>query len=207
MVTIAFIGVPLFALNKDKFLHLFNDPFAVAGFSNDSVSWSGIEFSVAFTFLLAVVGLVYFWKKQQLIKGLFAKAIFVSLSLNLAMILVVPKIETYSQGPMIDFFKEHQGEEIYISQIGFKSYAQYFYFDQPEHPNAHTKITNEKFNGKQVPYAELETAVKLYLLYEDIDYDAYFVTKIQHTELDEIPDIQQIGEKGGYKFYRRLSKQ
>jgi len=203
LVTIAFIGVPLFAIFKDHFLHLFNDPFAVAGFSNDAVSWSGLEFSVALFFILAVGGLIYFWKKDLLVKGLFVKAIFVSLALNIAMILVVPKIETYSQGPMIDFFKSHQGEEIYISQIGFKSYAQYFYFNQPEHPNAHTKITNEKFDGEQVPYAELETAVKLFLLYEPLDYDAYFVTKIQHTELDEIPDIQQIGQKGGYKFYFR----
>ena len=39
----------------------------------------------------------------------------------------LPKIEMYTQGPAIDFYESLKNENNYITTVGFKSYAHYFY--------------------------------------------------------------------------------
>lgn len=203
LFTIIFVGLPLFAIFKDHFLHLFKDPFAVAGFGNTDVSWSGFEPFIVLFFIGGIIAFVVFWKREELLKGLKTFALLFSIALSLTMLFVVAKIERYTQGPMIDFLQEIKGKEVYVAPVGFKSYAPYFYFEQPRHPNVFKKIHEEKFNGEPVTYTPLEVEVRKYMMHGDIDYDAYFITKIHHMELDTIPDIQKIGQKGGYKFYLR----
>ncbi|MEX1002477.1 MAG: glycosyltransferase family 39 protein [Crocinitomicaceae bacterium] len=205
--TLIFVGLPLFAIFKDQFLHLFKDPFAVAGFSNPEVSWSGFEPLIVLFYLAGIFLLIRFWKKDKLIKALKVNALLFSITLSLTMIFVVSKIERYTQGPMIDFLKDKQGEEVYMTTVGFKSYAHYFYFRQAPHPNAHKKVHEEVFHGDPVLHTPLNTAVKKFLLHGDIDYDAYFITKIQHTELDSLPQLEKLYQKGGYKFYFRGAQQ
>lgn len=201
--TLIFVGLPLFAVFKDKFLHLFNDPFAVAGFSNPEISWSGIEPFVVVFFIAAIVLFIYFWKKDELVKGLKWNAALVCVTLSLTMVLTVRKIEGYSQGPMIDFLEEIKGEEAYVKVSGFKSYAQYFYFEQPEYPNVFKKIRDEQFGGESVLYTPLEVNVRNYMRHGDIEYPAYFVAKINYMELDTVPGVYKLYEKGGFKFYKR----
>lgn len=203
LFTLIFAIVPLFGMLNQKFMHLFKDPFAQAGFGNEEVSWIGIEPILSLFILAAFLVFVFYMKRDQLLKAVMFKSIFVSVTLTLTLVLVVRNIEGYSQRPMIDFYESHQGEEIYVFPVGFKSYAQYFYFRQPQHPNAFAKIRSERYNNAEVEYKELEGAVKNWLLYEDIDYDAYFVSKINHEELDAIDHIELIDTKGGFKFYYR----
>ena len=64
-------------------------------------------------------------------------------------------------------------------------------------------MQDEKFDGEPTLYTPLEIEVRNFMKYGDIEYDAYFITKIQHIELDTIPHIEKLYQKGGYKFYRR----
>ena len=57
-------------------------------------------------------------------------------------ILVVPKIERYTQAATIDFYKSLQSQDCYLETAGFKSYAYLFYSNKQ--PNA---ITTELLNA------------------------------------------------------------
>ena len=200
---IAFGVLPMVGIYNESISPYIKDPFAVAGFNNPDVNWTGFEPLIALLFLGAIVLFMRFWKEGNLVKALQVKVVLFSLCMSLTMIFVVKKIEGYSQAPMIEFYEDLKDEQVYVSPIGFKSYAQFFYFQQPQSPNAHLKIREEKFNNEAVLYAPLEQEVKLFLLYGDIEYDAYLVTKIQHEELDNIDYIEHLYTKGGYKFYKR----
>lgn len=201
--TIIFVGLPLFGIFKEHFYHLIKDPFAVAGFSNKEISWSGFEPLIGVVFIASIVVFIIYWKRDEIVKALKWQALLFSATLSIFMIFVVKKIEGYSQGPMIDMMEDLKGKEIYLAPAGFKSYAQYFYFQQPEHPNVFKKIRDEKFNGENVLYTPLEIEVRQFMRYGNIEYDAYFITKINYNELDTILGIEKIEEKGGFKLYRR----
>ena len=205
LFTLIFVGLPLFAVFRHKFLHLIKDPFAVEGFKNPDVEWSGFEPLVVLFFIAAVMLFIRYWKKGELIKGLKWKAALVSVTLSLTMIFTVRKIEQHSQGPLIDFLESIKGEEAYVSPVGFKSYAQYFYFEQPYEPNVFRKIQEEKFGGEPTTYTPLEAEVRQYMKYGELDHDAYFMTKVTTVELDTIPQINLLYQKGGYKFYMRAA--
>lgn len=198
-----FVGLPLFAIFKEHFFHLIKDPFAVAGFSNPEVTWSGFEPLIVLFFIAGVVLFIIYWKKDELLKGLKWNAVLFSITLSLTMVFVVRKIEVYTQGPMIEFLQDIKGQKVYVAPVGFKSYAQYFYFEQTEEANVFKKIQDEKFNGEPTLYTPLEVEVRQYMMHGDIDYDAYFITKIQHIQLDTMPQIEHLYSKGGFKFYKR----
>lgn len=198
-----FVGLPLFAIFKEHFFPLIKDPFAVAGFSNPAVTWSGFEPLIVVFFVAGIILFIRFWKKDELLKALKWNAVLFSVTLSLTMVFVVRKIEVYTQGPMIEFLQEIKGQKVYVAPVGFKSYAQYFYFEQTEEANIFKKIQDEKFNGEPTLYTPLEVQVRQYMMHGDIDYDAYFITKIQHIQLDTMPQIEHLYSKGGFKFYKR----
>jgi hypothetical protein len=200
-----FVGLPLFGIFKERFYHLMKDPFAVAGFSNPDISWSGFEPFVVLLFIAAIVLFIIYWRRDDVVKALKWNALLFSATLSIFLMVVVKKIEGYSQGPMIDMMEELKGKEIYLAPAGFKSYAQYFYFQQPEHPNVFKKIRDEQFGGENVLYTPLEVKVREFMRYGELEYDAYFITKIHYMELDTIQGIEKIKEKGGFKLYRRAA--
>ena len=46
---------------------------------------------------------------------------------NLTIKIIIPKVERYTQGAAIDFYKSIEGEDCYVEVLGFKSYAHLFY--------------------------------------------------------------------------------
>lgn len=198
-----FVGLPLFAIFKESFFPMMKDPFAVAGFSNSEVTWSGLEPLIVLFFIAGIVLFIVYWKRDELLKALKWNAVLFSIALSLTMVFVVKKIETYSQGPMIEFLQDLKGKKVYVAPVGFKSYAQYFYFEQTEDANVFKKIRDEKFDGEAVLYTPLEVEVRRFMMRGEIEYDAYFITKVQHMELDTIPSIEKLYQKGGFKFYKR----
>ncbi|KXK53686.1 MAG: hypothetical protein UZ05_CHB002001062, partial [Chlorobi bacterium OLB5] len=69
--------------------------------------------------------------------------------------------------------------------VGYKSYAQYFYFRVP-------------------PGQNLMSKQQAWLLRGDIDKPVYFVVKsTAKKEMDQYSDIKFIEQKGGYMLYLR----
>ena len=100
------------------------------------------------------------------------------------MMLVVPRIEKYSQNAAITFYKSKTTEDCYIDTYGFKSYAHYFYAKMPLQSNPNAKDDNWLLAGKT-------------------DKPVYIVTKINKQAKFETahPHFNLIKIKNGFCFY------
>jgi hypothetical protein len=181
--SILLAGVPVAFMNKDFLTRYIKDPFAAACLQTP-VNWSGYEFLIGVFYIAAFV-----YSLNKIIKksmsgfytlfGSSAAVFFVFL------IVIAPKIENYSQGPAIEFFQKHAGNDVYMTAAGYKSYAQYFYFKAPPGQNPASKDLT-------------------WLLEGNIDKPAYFVAKItKKSELEKYSGLKLIEEKGGYLLYQR----
>jgi 4-amino-4-deoxy-L-arabinose transferase-like glycosyltransferase len=194
IVLSVFIALPAMLLQfVDQFKHkiiesnLINDAFAIENLKAEA-NWSGFEFLPGLLFLVAIVIIFTRIKKTEPLKRallLWGTTLVFTLSVILVL---VPRIEKYSQNALIEFFKSKAGQDVYLKNIHFKSYATYFYGETqpPSNPNFY----NENW-----------------LLTGDIDKDVYFVTKIHRAPLmEKYEDIQETGRKNGFVFYVRRAK-
>lgn len=185
------IALPFLAKQIQLIEPLFSkDPFARANLEA-AVNWNGTEIMPGL-FLLGIVILFLLRQKKQPIRAFQflygGTAIFVFLTL----IFFIKRIEGYSQRAAIDFFKEVSNETAYVMTHGYKSYADLFY-SKKSMDNDPTFATREE--------------KKNWFLNGPIDKDVYIVTKINRTkELEALPDVEEIGRKNGFVFYKRAKK-
>jgi hypothetical protein len=187
------IGLPLFAYNKERFYSLIKDPFALDCLKTP-VEWDGWEFSIGLVYWLLVVFAVFFLRKN-IHKSMIAFFSSTALCLFIYTVVIVPKIEGYSQNPAIEFYKKIRKEypNSYVTTIWFKSYAHYFYFQYPpyKNPNFYQKNT----------YQENQE----WLLNGSIDKDVFFVVKSNDIARfrKEYPEINFLKQQGGFGFFKR----
>lgn len=189
-----FVALPVMLLPfVDKFKYkiiesnLINDAFAVENLKADA-DWNGFEFLPGLLFLVAIVFIFTRIKRTEPLKRavyLWGTTLIFTLSVIL---LLVPRIEKYSQNALIEFFKSKAGQDVYLKNIHFKSYATWFY-GQTQPPS------NPDFYNDE------------WLLTGDIDKDVHFVTKIHRAPLmEKYDDIEETGRKNGFVFYVRRAK-
>ena len=109
-----------------------------------------------------------------------------SIFLFLAIVMIVPRVEAYSQRANVEFFKSVNNEDAYLETVGYKSYAHLFYGKIKQHKNPLSR--NEKW-----------------LLTGDIDKTAYFSIKITYKEkfMQDYPGINFLYESNGFAFFKR----
>jgi len=99
---------------------------------------------------------------------------------------IVPRVEQYSQHAALDFFKGLNGMDVYVSTWGYKSYAPYFYANLPvpENKNWHKQD---------------------WLLTGPIDKPVYVVTKnyLAKSFIERYSSFQKLYEKNGFVFFVR----
>ncbi len=188
------LALPVIALQfvikyKDAIIakNWIHDSFAVANLAAD-VHWSGYEFIPGVLFLLSVILLFVFTTKTEVLKRAVVLLSVTTLFTFSVLVLIVPRIEGYSQRALIEFFQSKAQKDVYVKNINFKSYATAFYGEmQPPE--------NKNFYNDQ------------WLLTGDIDKDVYFVTKIDRVHLlDKYSDLKKTGEKNGFVFFVRKAK-
>ncbi len=188
------VSVPLMFLQFiDKFKYkiidsnLIQDAFAVENLKADG-GWRGFEFLPGLFFLIAVILIFTLINRNMPLRRalyLWSAVMLFALSVILT---VVPRVEKYSQNALITFFKTKAGEDVYLKNIYFRSYATYFYGETKPPENALFYDEN-------------------WLLTGDIDKDVCFVTKIHRAHLlEQYPDIHETGRKNGFVFYRRKAE-
>lgn len=157
------------------------DQFAL-GNLKAQVSWSYLVSILALTYLLLTQ--YFIWSKKNLSKCLPHLFASTTIFLLFIMMLVVPRIEKYSQNAAILFYKSKTAEDCYIDTYGFKSYAHYFYSKMPPHNNPKAKDEEWLLSGKT-------------------DKPIYIVTKInkQAKFEDAYPHFKLIETKNGFCFY------
>lgn len=174
------MALPWMGANTALWQAFVKDAFA-QGNLQAPVYWSGWEKGIGLFFLLST----WFWVPRFSKQGMPAiRAYFISgiLSLSLFVAWVVPKIEGYTQGTVIDFYQAKRGQKLYIEPLGFKSYAHLLYFEKP---------------GPGPMPRQL-------LLQDNIDRPVYFIMKSTvEDSLKYHPKLERIKEENGFLFYRK----
>ncbi len=178
------IALPFVGQNIDLLKPLFKrDPFAL-GNLEASIQWSGVEAVAGLFLLTAIIASIYFYKKGKTLKGIIAVFLGTSIFVNLTLVLIINKIEGYSQNAVIEFYKSKINEDCYVFP-DYRSYAHLFY--------THKKpMTNENAYQRD------------WLCKGDIDKDVYFVSKIHRVDrIQQCTNVEELYRKNGFVFWVR----
>jgi hypothetical protein len=165
------------------------DPFARANL-DAQVTWHGWE-ALAGVYLLAIVGLAAYWlgRPTHALRGTYTLLGGTAGLLLLVVYLFLPKIEPYTQGAAIGFFKGLEGKDCYAYTSGYRSYANFFY------PKT-LPSTRPKFPHGQ----EWED----YLFHGPVDKEVFVAAKLfDQARLDSVPTLRKLYAKNGFVFYHR----
>lgn len=120
-------AIPLAMINKDKIMNsgMIKDDFAVANLQAN-VHWGGWE-GFAGILLLAGTIVAVILIRKNITKGLTV-LLASSLIFVQTVIYIFPyKIEKYTQGAVVEFFKSKKDEKCYVLTSGYHTYASHFY--------------------------------------------------------------------------------
>jgi 4-amino-4-deoxy-L-arabinose transferase-like glycosyltransferase len=181
--TVIFIAL-FYLINHIEILKSYIKDEVALGALEITNSWTGYEPMIGIFFGIGFLLSLYYWIQKRMVHVVASISLTIACTLLMTLLWVLPGIERYSQGPAIDFYKSLEKQDVYIETIGFKSYAQYFYKKIKPNNNTQSKDKSWLLDGK-------------------IDKDVYFVTKVNHTELDGRPDINKLKCEGSFCFYLR----
>ncbi len=189
--SILFIAFPLVLMNINIFLPKITDEFTREILKAD-VKWYGYEVIVGLFILLSVILYLIFSKQKKILMSYYTLFFGFAISLLIFLRIMAPKIESYTQQAPIEFFKSLQNKDVYVSTLGYKSYAPYFY-KKVEFKNSkyYKKMTSGDFDE--------------YLLIGKIDKSAYFSVKINNLDnyLTQQPELIELYRKNGFVFLKR----
>ncbi|MFP4012454.1 MAG: ArnT family glycosyltransferase [Chitinispirillaceae bacterium] len=184
LIGVIITAFPILLYNKEAIIPLINDKFAAANLQRP-VQWSGYEFLLGVFYLLALLVSFILINRQKFKAGIISFFASSALCLQIFMYIFTPKIEQYTQGGPIEFFKEKAGKDVYARTL-FKSYTDMFY--------SRIKISdNPKSRDKE------------WLLTGAIDKPAYFVARMHQSKSleNKYPDLERIKEEYGFVYYVR----
>ncbi len=95
----------------------------------------------------------------------------------------LPRIQAYTQGAAVDFYRARAGQGHYLGTVRYKSYAPIFYGEVPR---------------------ELGGRTRQELLYGARDRDLYFSCPLRLTDRarEDVPDAKLLYQRGGFSFFR-----
>ncbi|KAA5533253.1 glycosyltransferase family 39 protein [Taibaiella lutea] len=185
LLALLILLLPVAGLNKARLIPLFDDDFAVANLQA-AVSWSYAECLFGVFYLTGII-VTFIWLRKS-----FQKAMIFLLALQIIIIQVttlhfVPKIEAYSQRASVAFYQSLAGKDVYLQPLGFVSYGYLFY--SQKQPSVNPEYYKDK---------------RGWMLHGKVDKPCYFISKItEEKNLAAEPNLEKIGAKNGFVFYRR----
>ncbi len=187
--------LPVVGQFKSVLIPYINDPFAVANLQANVV-WGGWEWAIGATYLAVLLAAIFRLRfvvqhnritdQNPLPGSVWALFMATAGCLWLYLSLVVPNIEEYVQGAVVRFYESRRGQAVYAEPVGYKSYAQLFYF------------------RKQPPVNPL-TRQEAYLTDGPVDKPTYLITKITSASgYRANPRLRVVEEENGYVIFERL---
>ena len=182
--SVLLLGVPLAMLNLIFIKPYINDPF-VLGNLEAAFSWNKWHFLPGILFILAFLAAFICWSKNALKFGYVVLFLGTMIGSNMAIRNIVPNIEKYTQGAVIEFCQTLVGQDCYVEVLDHKSYAHLFYSKKEVQENKKSRD-------------------KSWLLFGEIDKPAYFISKNIHAEkYKAMPQLKLLDEKNGFCFFYR----
>lgn len=186
---------------------------------NVKLFWQGWEWIIPL--ILVAASVIWLIKiNTNIIKYLASFSILIGLTFALLGHYIVPKIEMAIQGDAIKFYEDISDEKKYITTVGFKSYAHYFYsrIDELDSSdqlyNTKSEILNNYFSSSSLNDLNRNEKNKFngyvlnWLINGKIDRTAYFVTKKSRPikQLEKSKNLKLVKQTANYQFYKREIK-
>ena len=191
------------------------DPY-IQEIMNTPLDWNGFEHLVP---LLIPIGSILFitLSSTRLIQSIILNLVFLGMFFSFSSKLILPKIDFLLQGHLIQFYNSISLDKKYISTVGFKSYAHYFYaqIDQlTETDYLKTKkieILNTHFDVDSFhdltksQKNKYSSYVVNWMTDGNIDRPCYLVTKSNRkvNQLEQNKNLDIVYNKLGYKIFKR----
>ena len=185
----------------------------------NQMQWLGWEWLIP---VLIIVGSLFscLFLNSRLIPSLILYSIAMGLNFSLLCKFVVPNIENVIQGSAVSFYQDISSEKKYLTTVGFKSYAHYFYskidlLDSNDSLyNEKKKILKTNFNSLSLNELSSEDKTRFnnyvlsWYINGNIDRPVYFATKKNkiNSQLEAAKNLIVIKDFGGFKFYKRELK-
>ena len=187
IIGIAISALPFVDQYKQQIINsnIIKDNFAVENLKAN-VHWTGFEWLIGALLIVGTIVMIMLINRKKIKQGVIGIFIISLISVNMAALIIAPRIEQYSQGAAIEFYEYLQNKDCYVETLGFKSYAHLFYSNKKEQANKNSYHTEWLLNGA-------------------IDKPAYFVCKITEVEnvLKSNPALKEIYRKNGFVFFMR----
>jgi len=181
---IAISLLPLVGIYKVELIPHIGDRFAKANLEADvPFSFGEMAYGLVYT-IMVIISAVLLYKKDVR-KGLLCLFISTLIMIQVTVLHFVPKVERFSQGAAIDYFKSFIGKDVYVKPLSYHSYAHLYYTrKQPS--------TNPDYYKKD------------WLLEGPVDKPTYFICRITDSDPWRVhPNLEVIGEKNGFVFFKR----
>ena len=191
------------------------DPY-IQEIMNTPLDWNGFEHLVP---LLIPIGSILFitLSSTRLIQSIILNLVFLGMFFSFSSKLILPKIDFLLQGHLIQFYDSISLDKKYISTVGFKSYAHYFYaqIDQlTETDYLKTKkieILNTHFDVDSFhdltksQKNKYSSYVVNWMTDGNVDRSCYLVTKSNRkiNLLEQNKNLDIVYNKLGYKIFKR----
>jgi len=179
--------LPLVETFKTDILNsgMIKDKFALANLQAN-VLWTGFEWIPGVILLTGLIFATLMLKRNLIVKAFLFLFGSSTIFVILVIFLLPYRIEKYSQGAVIEFYKQKANEKCYILNVGYFSYAPPFYA---------SKMPDD--------YAR-----PMWLLTGNIDRPFYLVLKQPHYEKKKhiIPAMKLLYKKNGWVFLARYPK-
>ncbi|MDX2174364.1 MAG: glycosyltransferase family 39 protein [Bacteroidota bacterium] len=214
IITVLFIAVGFINLFKNKLINsnLIDDIFAKENLKAD-VHWSGFEWLVGVVFLIGAIILFIAIQKQK-VKWVNYSLISFVLFIYFAIILIIPKVEQYTQHAAVEFYQTCAAKKCYVETHLFKSYAYLFYSNRlpSDYQNPQQLkdieaflIEDEKLGNSR--YTSYSKANGSWMKNGLIDRPVYMVAKIQDEKsMFTNLEFKKLYSKNGFSFFERLPK-
>ncbi|MBP8034316.1 MAG: hypothetical protein KAZ71_06940, partial [Bacteroidia bacterium] len=131
-------------------------------------------------------------------------------------VVIVPKVERYSQRAAIEFYKQCAQHQFNVETIGLKSYATLFYgeldtsFKNDESFKAYINSKRDELNAQHINIEVSYGLIRTHWLMDGYgNKPACFVAKINDEEVvkRDCPFLQELYRQNGFIFYmRKLDK-
>ncbi len=172
LLGLVFTALPLALLFKDQWLHLIKDPFAQANLSAP-VYWMGWEGLLGLVFI-ALTFYALRLRNREPHRAFLVLTLGSAFIISSLMVVIVPKVEGYSQRSLIEFYESHADEDAHFTTVKFKSYAHFFYGSVKP---------NSGMSGKEYIVCKIQHQTGL---------------------LEQFQGAIHLYDKGGFSFYVKL---
>lgn len=205
------IALPILGNNIDLLKPLLaKDPFALANLDAE-VTWPYWTLLPALFLIALLVFSFFHFRKKNYRSGFQCLFFGTSIFIMLVLVAFINRIEAYSQNAAIEFLKSKAGQEVYVHNWGYKSYAQLFYADKQADLMATSTFKgwpqmNDFQNNSDFDFPKIRADFETWLIHGEIDRDVFIITRINKIKkLEDFAqgNIQEIGRKNGFVFYQR----